>query len=42
MVTAYVWLREPLGLDKLGGAAAVLAGVALSRLGQRRLAIPAE
>jgi len=42
MVTAYVWLGEPLGLDKLGGAAAVLAGVALTRLGQRRLQIPAE
>jgi drug/metabolite transporter (DMT)-like permease len=42
MATAYVWLREPLGLDKLGGAAAVLAGVALTRLGQRRLQIPAE
>jgi drug/metabolite transporter (DMT)-like permease len=42
MATAYVWLREPLGFDKLGGAAAVLAGVALTRLGQRRLQIPAE
>ena len=42
MATAYVWLGEPLGLGKLGGAAAVLAGVALTRLGQRRLAIPAE
>jgi drug/metabolite transporter (DMT)-like permease len=42
MVTAYVWLGEPLGLDKLGGAAAVLAGVALTRLGQPRLQIPAE
>ena len=42
MVTAYVWLREPLGPAKLGGAAAVLAGVALTRLGQRRLQIPAE
>lgn len=42
MVTAYFWLGEPLGLDKLGGAAAVLAGVALTRLGQRRLQIPAE
>jgi drug/metabolite transporter (DMT)-like permease len=42
MVTAYVWLREPLGLDKLAGAAAVLAGVALTRLGQQRLQIPAE
>jgi drug/metabolite transporter (DMT)-like permease len=42
MVTAYLWLGEPLGLDKLGGASAVLAGVALTRLGQRRLQIPAE
>lgn len=42
MLTAYVWLGEPLGLDKLGGTAAVLAGVALTRLGQSRLAIPAE
>ncbi|HET7696502.1 MAG TPA: DMT family transporter [Vicinamibacterales bacterium] len=42
MVTAYLWIGEPLGLDKLGGAAAVLAGVALTRLGQRRLQIPAE
>jgi len=42
MVTAYVWLREPLGLDKLAGTAAVLAGVALTRMGQGRLQIPAE
>jgi drug/metabolite transporter (DMT)-like permease len=42
MVTAYLWLGEPLGADKLGGTAAVLAGVALTRLGQSRLAIPAE
>jgi drug/metabolite transporter (DMT)-like permease len=42
MVTAYFSLGEPLGRDKLGGAAAVLAGVALTRLGQRRLTIPAE
>ena len=42
MVTAYLWLGEPLGLDKLIGAAAVLAGVALTRLGRRRLQIPAE
>jgi len=42
MVTAYFWLGEPLGLDKFAGAAAVLAGVALTRLGQRRLQIPAE
>ena len=42
MVTAYLWLREPLSFDKLAGAAAVLAGVALTRLGQQRLQIPAE
>jgi drug/metabolite transporter (DMT)-like permease len=42
MVTAYLWLGEPLGLAKLAGAAAVLAGVALTRLGRQRLQIPAE
>ena len=42
MITAYVWLREPLGILKVTGAAAVLAGVALSRIGQARLQIPAE
>lgn len=31
MFTAYVWLREPMGLVKLIGAAAVLCGVALTR-----------
>jgi len=31
MVTAWVWLHEPLGSAKLLGAAAVLAGVALAR-----------
>lgn len=40
MLTAYVWLHEPLGLSKLVGAAAVLAGVALTRMGQARLQIP--
>ena len=34
MVTAAVWLREPIGPAKIAGAAAVLAGVALTRLGQ--------
>lgn len=42
MITAYVWLREPIGLAKVAGAAAVLAGVALTRMGQHRLQIPAE
>ena len=42
MVTAYLWLHEPLGLPKIAGAGAVLAGVALTRMGQARLQIPAE
>ncbi len=42
MITAYVWLREPIGPVKLAGAAAVLAGVALTRMGRPRLQIPAE
>lgn len=32
MVTAYIWLHEPLGATKLIGAAAVLVGVALTRV----------
>ena len=32
MLTAWVWLREPLGTTKLLGAAAVLAGVAVARM----------
>jgi drug/metabolite transporter (DMT)-like permease len=42
MITAYIWLKEPIGPQKLAGAAAVLAGVALTRMGQQRLQIPAE
>ncbi len=42
MLTAYVWLHEPIGAAKIAGAAAVLAGVALTRLGQARLQIPAQ
>lgn len=34
MVTAYFWLHEPIGRVKLMGAAAVLCGVALTRLRQ--------
>jgi drug/metabolite transporter (DMT)-like permease len=37
MLTAYVWLREPIGSVKLMGAAAVLGGVALTRRGPRPL-----
>jgi drug/metabolite transporter (DMT)-like permease len=32
MLTAYLWLREPLGVMKIAGATAVLAGVALTRV----------
>jgi len=42
MITAAVWLREPIGAAKVLGATAVLAGVALTRFGQQRLQIPAE
>ncbi len=38
MVTAALWLREPLGWPKIAGALCVLAGVALTRL--QRLAVP--
>ena len=41
MVTAYLWLHEPIGPTKIAGAAAVLAGVALTRLGQARQ-LPAQ
>jgi drug/metabolite transporter (DMT)-like permease len=40
MATAWLWLREPLGAAKIAGAAAVLGGVALTRLRQTRLQIP--
>jgi drug/metabolite transporter (DMT)-like permease len=40
MITASVWLHEPIGAAKILGAAAVLAGVALTRIGQARLQIP--
>ena len=42
MLTAYVWLGEPIRPATMAGAAAVLAGVALTRLGQARLQIPAQ
>jgi len=42
MITAYLWLGEPIGPAKILGATAVLAGIALTRLGQQRLQIPAE
>jgi drug/metabolite transporter (DMT)-like permease len=40
MLTAIVFLGEPLSAAKLAGAAAVLVGVALTRAGGRRTSIP--
>ncbi len=42
MATAVIFLDEPLGRRKIAGAAAVLVGVALTRVGRRRVVIPAE
>jgi drug/metabolite transporter (DMT)-like permease len=33
MITAYVFLQEPIGIEKMAGAAAVLVGVGLTRMG---------
>ena len=41
MVTAVVFLGEPLSPSKIAGAGAVLIGVALTRVGHRKVAIPA-
>ncbi len=37
MIVAWLWLGEPLTVNKLAGAAAVLTGVLLTRLGRRIL-----
>lgn len=42
MLTAVVFLGEPLTASKVVGAAAVLIGVALTRVGRRKVAIPAQ
>jgi drug/metabolite transporter (DMT)-like permease len=42
MLTAVVFLGEPLSLTKAAGAAAVLIGVALTRIADNRITIPAE
>jgi drug/metabolite transporter (DMT)-like permease len=42
MMTAVAFLGEPLGPSKIVGAAAVLVGVAMTRVGQGRVAIPAQ
>jgi drug/metabolite transporter (DMT)-like permease len=41
MLSAVLFLGEPLGVRKVLGAAAVLAGVALTRVGGGRMAVPA-
>jgi drug/metabolite transporter (DMT)-like permease len=40
MLSAVVFLGEPLGVRKMAGAAAVLVGVALTRVGGGRMAVP--
>lgn len=40
MMTASLMLGEPLGARKIAGAAAVLAGVALTRVGGTRMGVP--
>jgi drug/metabolite transporter (DMT)-like permease len=42
MMSAIVFLGEPLSAGKLVGAAAVLLGVALTRVGRTKVAFPAE
>ena len=42
MLTAVVFLDEPLGVRKLLGAAAVLGGIAITRMAGGRVVIPAE
>lgn len=42
LLTAATFLGEPLGATKAAGAAAVLVGVALTRVGRTRIPIPAE
>ena len=42
LLSAVAFLGEPMGAPKVVGAAAVMAGVALTRIGRTKLAIPAE
>jgi drug/metabolite transporter (DMT)-like permease len=42
LLTAVLFLGEPLGAAKAGGAAMVLIGVALTRVGRTKVPIPAE
>ena len=42
MITAYFWLGEPIGWDKIAGTTAVLAGVALTRSRHARRPVPTQ
>jgi drug/metabolite transporter (DMT)-like permease len=42
MTVAAIWLKEPVSATKVAGAAAVLGGVALTRLGRRPAPLPIE
>jgi drug/metabolite transporter (DMT)-like permease len=42
MLSAVIVLHEPLGTRKILGAAAVLAGVALTRIGGPKSAVPPQ
>lgn len=42
MLTAVIFLDEPLGITKVFGAAAVLGGIALTRMAGTRVIIPAQ
>jgi drug/metabolite transporter (DMT)-like permease len=42
MVVAAIWLGEPLTLPKLAGAAAVIAGVAITKLERKMIPPPVE
>jgi drug/metabolite transporter (DMT)-like permease len=42
MLVARVWLGEPITAVKIGGAAAIVSGVLLTRVGRTTLSVPAE
>jgi drug/metabolite transporter (DMT)-like permease len=42
MLVARVWLGEPITAVKIGGAAAIVTGVLLTRVGRTTLSVPAE
>jgi drug/metabolite transporter (DMT)-like permease len=42
MLVAWAWLGEPITNTKMAGAAAIITGVLLTRLGRRSAILPAE